>query len=86
MPSISTFYGIIIWMFYADHQPPHFHVEYGEHKAIVMINTLELTAGGLPRRALSLVLEWAAIHRAELIANWELCRQKQKPHKIPPLE
>jgi len=86
MPNISSFYGIIIWMFYADHQPPHFHVEYGEYKAIGMIDTLELTAGVLPRRALSLVLEWAALHRAELFTDWEQCRQKQKPQKIPPLE
>ena len=86
MPSICAFYGIIIWMFYDDHQPPHFHVEYGEYKAVLSIDTLEMTAGELPRRALSLVLEWAALHRAELKMDWELCRNKEKPRKIPPLE
>lgn len=86
MPSISAFYGIIIWMFYADHQPPHFHVEYGEYKAVFSIETLSMTDGSLPRRAMALVLEWAALHRAELIADWDLCRKKEKPNKIPPLE
>ncbi len=73
-------------MFYDDHQPPHFHVEYGEYKAVFSIDTLSMTQGDLPRRALALVLEWASLHRAELLMDWELCRKKEKPSKIPPLE
>ncbi len=86
MPAISAFYGIIIQMFWADHVPPHFHALYSEFEALININTLEIYEGKLPRRALALVLEWAAQHRAELMEDWELCAAKQMPRKIAPLE
>lgn len=86
MPTISVFYGIIIRMFFRDHAPPHFHVEYSGHKAEVAIETLEVLAGLLPRRTLSLVLEWAALHRDELRVDWNLCREQQHPKPIDPLE
>jgi len=63
MPTISIFYGIMIQMFWSDHAPPHFHVLYGEYEAIIDIRTLEIMKGDMPRRALALVLEWAAQHR-----------------------
>ena len=63
---------------YNDHMPPHFHAEYGEHEAIYEIETLNVTRGGLPRRAHALVLEWAALHRNELRDDWERAR-KEKP-------
>lgn len=85
MPTISAFYGIIIQMFWEDHAPPHFHALYGEHEALVNIKTLEVMRGGLPRRALALVLEWAAEHRDELLEDWALCERKQSPRKIAPL-
>ena len=71
MPTISRFYGIVISMYHDDHAPPHFHVRYAEHRAKVTIATLEQSEGKLPRRALVLVLEWAAVQRSELLANWE---------------
>jgi hypothetical protein len=86
MPAISFFFGIFIRMFFDDHAPPHFHAEYNEHKAVINIERLEITEGPLPRRALGLVLDWAELHRAELLADWELCRTKQPPFKIAPLE
>ena len=86
MPTISVFYGIVIRMFFRDHAPSHFHVEYGEHHAELDIETLEVIAGTLPRRSLALVLEWAALHRDELRADWDLCRQHQQPNRIDPLE
>ena len=86
MPTISAFYGIIIQMFWADHAPPHFHALYSEFEALINIATLEIYEGKLPRRALALVLEWAAQHRAELMEDWELCAAKQTPRKIAPLE
>ena len=66
MPTISEFFGILIRMYYDDHNPPHFHVFYGEYEAQVSIDTLEVIKGKLPKRALALVLEWAAEHRNEL--------------------
>jgi len=65
--------------------PPHFHALYGEHEAVVSIRTLEVMRGGLPRRALALVLEWAAEHRDDLLEDWALCERKQSPRKIAPL-
>ena len=86
MPTISQFFGIVIRMFFNDHAPPHFHVQYNEFKAVVNIADLAVTEGKLPRRAQELVLDWAELHRAELLENWDFCRAKQQPKKIPPLE
>ena len=85
MPTISTFYGIIIRMFFNEHAPPHFHAQYGEYKASINIQSLELMEGKLPRRALNLVLDWAELHQGELLSDWELCEQHQQPFKIKPL-
>jgi len=85
MPSISSFYGIIIRMFFNEHAPPHFHAQYAEYKACIDIQALTLIEGELPRRALNLVLDWAELHQAELMRNWELCEQHQQPLKIKPL-
>lgn len=86
MPTISTFYGILIQMFWNDHAPPHFHALYGEYEVTVAIKTLEIVSGTMPRRALALILEWAAQHRNELIEDWDLCARNQTPQKISPLE
>lgn len=59
MPTISVFYGIVIQMFWTDHAPPHFHALYGEYEVQIDIQTLQILAGNLPRRALAMVLEWA---------------------------
>jgi len=85
MPTISAFYGIYIRMFFNDHAPPHFHARYGESEATINIETLEIIDGQLPRRALNLVKEWAMIHRAKLLENWQLCRRNTPPDKIEPL-
>jgi hypothetical protein len=85
MPTISSFYGILIQLFWREHGPPHFHALYGEHEVLIDIRTLEVFQGSLPRRALALVLEWASEHRAELMEDWELCRHLQTPKKIEPL-
>ena len=79
MPIISNFFGIIVRMFFNEHAPPHFHVEYAEYKASVNIQKLELMEGKLSRRAQELVLDWAELHQKELLEDWELCRQHQEP-------
>ena len=73
-------------MYWDDHAPPHFHALYAEHEVLIDIATLETIRGSMPRRALSLVLEWASENRKALIEDWELCRKHQMPKKIPPLE
>ena len=86
MPTISFFYGILIQMFWQEHAPPHFHALYEEFEALIDIRTLDVIRGSLPRRALSLVMEWATLHQNELMEDWNLCETRQGPHKIPPLE
>ena len=86
MPEISRFFGIIIAMFYDDHAPPHFHVRYGEQKAIIAIDTLTILRGQLAPRVRGLVLEWAALHKEELLEDWTLAKNQAPLKKIQPLE
>ena len=65
MPCISQFFGIMIYMFYSEHSPPHFHAKYAGDEAVYEIQTLRVYAGQLPRRVHNLILEWADLHRAE---------------------
>lgn len=85
MPTICSFYGVVIRMFWADHAPPHFHAAYGDHEVAIDIRTLHVLRGALPARALALTLEWAALHPSALQEDWDLCATKQTPKKIPPL-
>ncbi len=85
MPEVSRFYGIVIRIFYDDHNPPHFHAEYGEHEVLVNINTLAILGGSLPARALGMVTEWASLHQRELLAAWERASRLLPPGKIEPL-
>jgi hypothetical protein len=85
MPRISQFFGITIAMFYNDHSPAHFHATYAEYEATFAVDTLETLAGQLPNRAMALVLEWAALHRSELRADWEKARQGVILDAIEPL-
>jgi hypothetical protein len=86
VPTISRFYGIDIFIYRNDHPPPHFHASYGEFEAKIGIDNLELLAGHLPRRALSLVIEWAMMHRPELRENWERASRLAPPLPIAPLD
>ena len=86
MPEISRFFGIIIAMFYDEHNPPHFHVRYNEHKAEIAIRNLSVLAGKLPPRVMGLVMEWASLHQDELLADWDLARERSELNRIAPLE
>ena len=85
MPEISRFLGIVITMYFNDHNPPHFHVRYESFRAIVGIDPLELRDGELPPRVLGLVMEWAEMHQAELRGNWTTLAEKGTFSKIAPL-
>lgn len=67
MPEIARFYGIVIKVFFGDHPPPHFHAIYGEHNALVDVESLEIIEGDLPSRAQKLVLEWAMLYQQDLL-------------------
>jgi hypothetical protein len=85
MPVISRFLGIAISILYRDHEPPHFHATYGEHRISVGIRD-GLVTGRFPTRARAHVIEWLDIHRDELLADWELARNGRPLRPIAPLE
>jgi len=85
MPEISRFFGIVIAMYYNDHDPPHFHARYGSRKAKILIDPPTLIDGDLPPRALGMAMEWAALHRDELLENFAAIMAHRAPRKIEPL-
>ena len=85
MPEISRFLGIVIRMYFNDHSPPHFHVEYNEFEASVVIETLGIMEGRLPAKVLSLAVEWASLHQTELMQNWASIRTTGVYRPIEPL-
>jgi hypothetical protein len=85
MPELSRFYGIVIRMYFGDHDPPHFHAYYSGAKAVFEIQSLELIEGSIPSRAARLVQEWATLHQAELEAAWQQAVALQQPNRIDPL-
>jgi len=86
MPEISRFFGIVIFMYFDEHNPPHFHVKYNEERAVISVNELKVMEGSLQRRELSMVLEWANEHREELMNNWNSLQITGDFSKIAPLE
>lgn len=85
MPEISRFLGIVIYMYFNDHNPPHFHVKYKNFRAIIDINSLGIMEGNLPPKVFSLVVEWALIYKNELIKNWNSIIKTGEFNKIKPL-
>ena len=81
MPEICRFLGIVITMYFDEHNPPHFHVRYNEYRASMEIRTLNVMAGTIPARVRGLVEEWAELHQQELLEMWE----SQDFHKVDPL-
>ena len=86
MPTISRFFGITIRMYFDDHAPPHFHAYYGNESALFEIETLKIQSGEINRRAMILVLEWAMMHREELLQNWKKAEAHEALTPISPLE
>lgn len=84
MPTISMFYGIIIAMYFDDHNPPHFHAIYQDFEALFYLdgNMLE---GEMPARQRHLIVAWVTIHHDELVGNWHLLSAHESPYKIDPL-
>ena len=85
MPEISRFLGIIITMYYDEHNPPHFHAKYGSFKISIEIES-GIVKGEFPKRALRAVLEWYDLHKEELMLNWKLAVNDGQLNNIKPLE
>jgi hypothetical protein len=88
MPTICRFYGILIFMNYLETEShiPHFHARYGGFKGSYAIRPLDRIAGKLPPTAERLVLEWAALHEQELLANYQRARARRPLLPIQPME
>ena len=84
MPTVSRFFGIVVFLNYRDHQPPHCHAAYGDDEVTVEIHGGAVT-GTMSKRALRLVLEWAELHEEALMRNWNLAREHRALEPIPPL-
>jgi len=85
MPEISRFYGLIIYMNFKDHDPPHFHVWFGDFKAIVTIQD-GVVKGEMPKRALKMIFEWIELHQTELLNDWKLAQNGEPLNRIEPLK
>ena len=85
MTELCRFLGIVIYMLYDDHHPPHFHADYGEYRVSVEIQS-GIIDGRFPRRALAALMEWYVLHKDELAEDWELAARHQPLKKIAPLE
>ena len=85
MPEISRFLGMKIFMYFNEHNPPHFHVEYNGYKASISIETFGVIDGKVPAKVLGLVVEWAENHQEELLQNWHNLKTTGEYKKIEPL-
>ncbi len=85
MPEVSRFFGIVIFINYNDHLPPHFHARYQEQEITVEIET-GLVTGKMSKRALRMVFEWMESHQGELMRNWELAQMREALEPIAPLK
>lgn len=85
MPELCRFLGIVIFMNFNEHNPPHFHAKYGDFEIIIEINT-GIVEGKFPKRAMNLVIEWYDLHKDELLKDWEMIMTTGEFNKIAPLE
>jgi hypothetical protein len=89
MPSISAFYGLIVYMYFKDnkqHKLPHIHVRYSGYEVIVSLPDGDVLEGGIPSAKMKLLQAWIEIHKEELMADWELAVAGEQPYKIDPLK
>jgi hypothetical protein len=88
MPLISTFYGVLIYMYWMDdkrHHLPHIHAQFSGEEGIFDIETGDLIEGSLPRSKMRLVQAWIELHRDDLMADWSLAIKGESTFKIAPL-
>ncbi len=85
MPEISRFFGITIYMYYDEHNPPHFHVKYNEYNAVIRIRDYALLEGKLPPKVFGMVMEWTVLHQTELLSDWDNACDEKQLVRIAPL-
>ena len=85
MPVISRFFGIVVYMYWKDHAPPHFHAKYGDDEIVVGVRTGKVS-GNMSSRAIKMIQEWRELHKEELLKDWEFAEQKKALFAVDPLE
>ena len=85
MPVISRFFGIVIYLYWKDHSPPHFHAKYQGQEIIMEIKSGKVE-GHLSKRALKMINEWRKKHSSELLEDWKLAQNRKILKNIEPLE
>jgi hypothetical protein len=89
MPEISSFFGIIVYMYWErrnKHHIAHFHAKYNNYECVYRLPDLEILSGKIPVRADRMVRTWAKLHKDELIENWNRVQLDKPLEKIKPLE
>lgn len=86
MPVISIFYGIVVKIYYSDHNPPHFHAQYGDEEVIIEIKTGRVLNGTLPKRPLNLLRMWRLQNKDQILEAWMKAQECVNPGKVKPLE
>lgn len=86
MPVISAFFGIIIRIYHSDHNPPHFHAQYGEHEVIIEIKTGRILSGKIPTRLQYFVELWRKENEVQILEAWDSAQEYEVPKKVKPLE
>lgn len=77
---------MLIQMYFDGHKPPHFHVIYGEYKAVIGIHDFGVLEGDLPPKAFGLMMGWARIHKSEILEDWDRAKRMESLFQIEPLE
>lgn len=85
MPEISRFYGVIIYMYFKDHFPPHIHLRYGDYEAIIYLKD-GVVVGEMPGKIVKMALKWMELNRIELLKTWKLAQKGESLPKIKPLK
>lgn len=85
MSEISRFYGVIITIYWYDHNPPHIHARYGSRQAKFSIKSGDVIAGSLARKETRYVQAWIERERTRIVRAWMRASEGLDPGKIKPL-
>ena len=84
MPEICRFDGICVYVYFSDHNPPHFHAEYAEFRLKVNIRNISVSDGYMPPRVTRRILSCAREHQSELMDAWDAVMGGRTPARIAP--
>ncbi|MGM9709085.1 MAG: DUF4160 domain-containing protein [Prevotella sp.] len=84
MPEICRFYGIVIYLYWMDHNPPHIHVMYSGYECTISIME-RIIEGKIPAKVIAKVNQWIDIHQDEILKQWAKASRGESIEKIEPL-